>query len=198
MTRPRGITKGKRGGAKMKTKTLPSNGIRRSGRRLPEGGRVGLSRKMARVAAKGKRRNRRLYRDAQRVTGLAAEELHNTDPVEAMQHVLDTSFAHLLYAGKRVSELTEDEFWRDTLAGRVPNEWFALEAGLRREVLEVTARMLHLGIEDRRARVAEVLAITLAPVLEQMITELRLTDAQRKQAPAIIGAALKQLESGER
>ena len=194
--RRRGITKGKRGGARMKTKTKPNGGMRR-GRRLPVGGRVGLSRRMARVAAKGKRRRQHLYKDAQRLTGLSAEEMKNTDPVEAMQHVLDTAFGHLLFAGKQVGELDEDELWHTYFGEKVPNEWLVLEARLRQEVLDITARMMHLGIEDRRARVAEVLAITMAPVLEQMIRELRLTPAQRARAPQIIGTALKQLESGE-
>ena len=191
----------------MKTKTLPNGGMskqRGPSKRLPGQTRK-LSatktipqRRLSRMGVKGKRRRQRLYRDAMALTGLSAEEMRNVDPVEAMQHVLDTSFAHLLFAGTKVSELPEDELWRGFGQHKTPNEWINYESHLRREVLEVTARMLHLGIEDRRARATEILAVTMAPVLEQVINNLRLTPAQRKNAPEIVGKALKQLESGER
>jgi hypothetical protein len=130
---------------------------------------------------------------AQRMAVVTAD---GTDPTEAVQMVLDRAVAIHQYAAVKAEGLTQEQFWRETMMGRIPHEWVRFEADMRREVLNVAGRMLQLDIAGRQANAAEVLASTLAPVLEGIFSELKLTPEQREQAPALLRRELEALEAG--
>lgn len=154
--------------------------------------------KRKRAVKRKKRRNeqRKLLREARAITGMTAEDLGRIDPVEAIQRVLDRSYAQLVVAATEVDNLESDEIWRSTMVGLVPNEWIRLEKELRNEVGNTANRMLQLDIDDRKAHAAEVIAAVMAPVLEGVFKDLKLTDAQKRKAKESVGAHLRLLEGG--
>lgn len=149
-------------------------------------------------AARRKRRNeqRKLLREARAITGLTAEDLGRIDPVQAIQATLDRSYAQLVVAATEADNLPADELWRDTMVGRIPNEWIRLEGELRKEVQNIAGKMLQLDIDDRKAHAAELIAAAMAPVLEGVFKDLKLSDKQKARARESLGNHLRLLEGG--
>jgi len=147
-----------------------------------------------RRARRRKRQGRKLMRDALSMTAANAEEIQHLDPIHALQFVLNRTYAWLQIAIAEVDKLPEDEFWRDSPMGRIENEWVRLEADLRKDVAYLSARMLELDMEDRRAQAVELIAGTIAPVLEGVLDDLDLTKKQQARAKKVVGKHLKLLE----
>lgn len=151
-------------------------------------------------AAKKRRRNenRKLLHNAKRITGMTAEQLEigHVDPVDAIQQVLDRTYAQLVVASREADNVPSTELWRDTMVGRLPNEWVRLEEDLRTQVQQIAGKMLHLNIEDRKAHASELIAAAIAPVLSAIIKDLKLTPEQKKKAPEIVRGHLQLLEGG--
>jgi hypothetical protein len=118
------------------------------------------------------------------------------EPADAIQFVLDRAVHMLKNAVEGVSQLEPDEIWRDTMVGRIPNEWIRLEEDLRKEVTQIAGRMLQLDIDGRRADAAEAVAVLLAPILEHIFKELKLTKKQKELAPSAVHSGMKLLEGG--
>lgn len=156
------------------------------------------SQKRKKAARQRRRRNeqRKLLREARRITGMTAVDLGRIDPVDAIQGVLDRAYAQLVVASTEVDNLEASELWRDTMVGRVPNEWIRLETELRREVGNVARSMLQLDIDDRKAHAAELIAAAIAPVLEGVFKDLKLTDKQKLKAKESVATHLRVLEGG--
>jgi hypothetical protein len=160
---------------------------------------------MAEAARKTKKRSRkrdrphrgqrRLLKDVLRATAANAEDQGTIDPVYALQVVLDRTYSWLTYAADRVERLDEKKLWRNTTGvGRIPHEWIRLERDLRAELAYLSARMLDLDIEDRKAQAAEIVATAIAPVLEGVLSDLKLTSKQRAQAKKVVANRLRLLE----
>lgn len=142
--------------------------------------------------------NRKALRAARNLALVTGEVEEGIDPSEAMQLVLDRSVHMLRNAIQGVSDLKGDEIWRDTMVGRIPNEWIRLEEDLRKEVSQIAARMIDLDLEGRKVALTEAMAMVLVPVFDHIFKELKLTKAQKAKAPDVVRAGLQLLESGER
>ena len=140
-----------------------------------------------------KTKQRALLKDALRKSAIEAPDMQAV-PDEALQAVLDRTYSMLAFAMKKVDRLNGTELWRNTREGRVPNEWIRLEQDLRAEVAYISGRMIDLNIEGRKANAAELMASAIAPVLKRILSELELTDEQRKAAPRIVRQHLTLLE----
>lgn len=141
-------------------------------------------------------RQRKLLRDARERVMLEAVPAYGADPVEALQEVLEGALAQLRVARERSGKLTEQELWRDTMVGKIPNEWIRLEADLRQEVAHLAGRMIGLDIAGRNAAAAEAIAEVMVPLLDGIFADLRLTPKQRERAPEVVAGRLKLLEGG--
>jgi hypothetical protein len=150
-------------------------------------------------AAKTKQRrnaNRKALRKARNLALTTGEPEPDIEPEHAMQHILDRTLHMLRNTEKGVANLKPDEVWRDTMVGKIPNEWIRLEEDLRKEVAQVAGRMIALDIEGRRANAAEAIATLMAPVFEHVFGELGLTGKQKRLAPKAVHSGLKMLEGG--
>lgn len=127
---------------------------------------------------------------------------YGIDPAEALQEILESALGQLRVARERSSKLDlskagagQDAYWRDTMVGRIPNEWVRHEADLRAEVASLAGRMVGLDIAGRRAAAAEALAEAIAPALENVFKTLRLSAAQRDKARSALEAELQVIEA---
>lgn len=139
--------------------------------------------------------NRKALRDARNLALLTGTPEENIDPHNAMQFILDRATHMLTNAIAGVENLQPDEVWRETMVGKIPNEWIRLEEDLRKEVWAIAGKMISLGIDDRKARAAEIMAQILAPVLAGILKDLALTPEQEERAPEVVEAHLKVLEA---
>lgn len=140
--------------------------------------------------------NRKMLRKARDLALVTGDVEANIDPADAFQYVLDRAFHMLQNASEGVSDLKADEIWRDTMVGRIPNEWIRLETDLRQEVFALSSKMISLGIDDRKARASEIMAAVLAPVLKGILDDLQLNKTQQAKAQEVIGRHLRVLEGG--
>lgn len=119
------------------------------------------------------------------------------DPVTALQEVLDGAVADLRASQARVNDLEESVLWRDTMVGKIPNEWIRIRNDLRNEVERIANNMVRNGIADRAVQVSEAMAAMLVPVFTEMMLQLDLTPEQKALVPSVIEGALLPLERGE-
>jgi N12 class adenine-specific DNA methylase len=148
---------------------------------------------------KRKRAQRKLLGEAISKTIAEAPDQGRTDPVEALQIVLDRTYSWLVYVAKKTGELPEEDLWRKTKGvGKIPNEWVRLERDLRNELAYLSARMLDRDIETRWAQAAEIVATAIAPVLEGILSDLKLTKKQRARAKRVVQSHLQMIEGGAR
>lgn len=75
------------------------------------------------------------------------------------------------------------------------NLWITARAACMDRLARYSKMALDAGVEERRVRLAESMAMQLAPVLQAIFKELGLTDKQRDKAPAIVERHLVALEA---
>jgi len=154
-------------------------------------------RKAIRRTKRRKNANRRLLGEAIEKTRQEAPDQGPMDPVTALGIVLDRTYSWLVYVQARTEKLPEERFWRKTKTGvRLPNEWIRLERDLRSELTYLSARMLDLDIEDRKAQAAEIVAQIFAPVIGGILKDLQLTKKQRAKVKGIVARHLALVEGG--
>lgn len=126
----------------------------------------------------------------------ASVSLRGVQPVEAFMEVLESALSMMRYARAQANQVPPENMWRDTIAGKIPNEWVKLERNMREEVAHLSAQAMKHGLEERQTavaeRMAEALAIGIAGVLDH--PDLRLTAAQRKVMPRVVKESLELME----
>jgi hypothetical protein len=181
------------------SKTASKNSSRRrrtTASQAPAEDRTRSKKRGAQQRRRKKRRNenRKLLREVNRVAAMEAVVERDVDPADALQDVLDAAVARLHVAMAHANELDEDEVFRDTMMGKIPNEWLRLEKDLRSEVAVLAGRMIGLNIAGRQANAAEALATAIAPVLSGVFDGLGLTAAQKRKAPELVREHLQLIE----
>ncbi|WP_445151142.1 hypothetical protein [Baekduia sp. Peel2402] len=109
--------------------------------------------------------------------GRSATRLHS-DPVEVLQEILDGAVADLRYAQSKVDALPDDEAFRDTAQGVVPNEWIRLRDRYRDELERMTNNMVRAGIADRAVRVSEAKAALMVAAIKDAALDIGLPGDQ--------------------
>lgn len=144
--------------------------------------------KSAVLPRKQKRAKNSLYHNALReVQRLRAIEELDSDPVEALQELLDVAVAEFRLAQQRCLELEEDYIWRDTIAGKQANEWIRLRDEYFERLQRLTERMVALGIADRQVKVQEAQTLLVA---QEVIAAAEEAGLSRTEVRAL-GAALR-------
>jgi hypothetical protein len=117
------------------------------------------------------------------------------DPIAALQEVLDGAVQDLRYAQGKVDQLTGPELWRDTLTGKIPNEWIRLRNELRVEVERCANNMVRNGIAERAVAIGEARMVLVIGAIREAALEVGFDDDQIQ----TLGLALKkQLEAVSR
>lgn len=122
----------------------------------------------------------RKYYDMPRPTGITMADV--------LQESLERVVGLMRLAGSKVDEVELEGFWEDTVAGKQPDKWFRLETALRREAVDIAARMMGLDIDARRVALAEAEAKLVERYIQAVLGKLELTPAQRR----LIGPALRE------
>lgn len=133
-------------------------------------------------------------------------------PHDALLSCVQITAGEVAYCTMRITELKTDDyvghpesFVEETgpdggksIARQHPvelNIWIRARQDSMDRLARYAKMALDAGVEERRVRLAENMAMQLAPVLEAIFKELNLTDRQRKVAPAILERNLMTLEA---
>lgn len=119
------------------------------------------------------------------------------DPVQALQEVLDGSVRELREAQHRVNLLEEHELWRETMIGRIPNEWIRLRDDYRSAVERIANACVRNGLAERAVAVSEARAVLMVQMVLRAAERAGLDRAQIRELGAAIREETAAIRSGE-
>lgn len=93
----------------------------------------------------------------------------NALPTDVLQEIVDGLVADLRFTQAKVNGLTIDNFWRDTMVGRIPNEWVRLRDEYRDKIAMLMTKMVSLGIADRAVAVQEAQMAMVATMVQEAL-----------------------------
>lgn len=112
---------------------------------------------------------------------------------EALQETLDGMVQDLRFTQRQCDALEmgegEGKYWRDTMVGKIPNEWIRLRNDLRQQVAHLSLSLEAKGIAERGVRVKEAQAVLMAGMVRTAAERAGLTPQQ----VAALGTELRQL-----
>lgn len=134
--------------------------------------------------------NKRRRREAQAEVERRRSAAHlDINAVDVIQETLDGLVADLRLTQKMVDRLPEEELWRDTMVGKLPNEWIRLRDEYRDKVASLAGRMVERGIAEKSVNVRAAQAALMATMVKEALV--------RAGAPqdmiAKVGVELRQL-----
>lgn len=89
---------------------------------------------------------------------------------EALQEVLDGLVQDLRFTQKMCDALDDSPsrpLWRDTMVGRLPNEWIRLRDHYREQVGHLALSIEAKGLAERSVRVQEAQAVMMAQMIRE-------------------------------
>lgn len=119
-------------------------------------------------APPGRNANRKRLREA-RATVEARRSAAPLDanPVDVIQETLDGLVADLRLSQRMVDGLAEPDLWRDTMVGRIPNEWIRLRDDYRSQAAALAGSMITRGIAEKAVNVRAAQAALMATMVKE-------------------------------
>jgi hypothetical protein len=87
--------------------------------------------------------------------------------IQASPEVLDGLTADLRLTQKMVDTLPESQLWRDTMVGRLPNEWIRLRDEYRDRTAALAGSMVARGIAEKAVNVSAARAALMATMVKE-------------------------------
>lgn len=113
-------------------------------------------------------------------------------PTQAIQGVLHMAAGELAYVHAKVAELEESEYW--TEAGGL-NKWIRWRDRIQDKVAKYAQVAVAMGVAEEQANLAVAQTKLMGVLLERVMNELDLTDAQRKKVGPTIRRELATVET---
>lgn len=139
----------------------------------------------------------------------------DVDPHEALLQAIRIAAGEVAYCDLQIRRLEEDElFERPTkkVYTKMPSgglqlieqrrdaeqmsRWVLWRKDAAHRMAQYSKMAIDAGIDERRVAVAERVADVLAPLLQNLAEDLKLTPQQRELLPIVLGTRLKALEQG--
>lgn len=141
-------------------------------------------------APSGRNANRKRLREARATveTRRSAQRL-DASPVDVIQETLDGLVLDLRLAQRMVDSLEEPELWRDTMVGRIPNEWIRLRDDYRAQAAALAGSMVARGIAEKAVNVRAAQAALMATMVKEAMRRAGLP----QEAIRSVGEELRQL-----
>lgn len=115
--------------------------------------------------------NRKMLAEARAVTVTRRSAPRiEANPVDVLQETLDGMVSDLRFTQKMVDSLPEDQIWRDTMMGRIPNEWIRLRDEYRDRTAALSGSMITRGIAEKAVNVRAAQAALMATMVREAMT----------------------------
>ena len=115
-----------------------------------------------------------------------ATPVPGTTPEMLFENLLDQINGQLHQVNTAVSEIPADEMWRDTIAGRQPNEWIVLQKDLMDRAFRFAHSALGMNLKRRQVEVEEAQAAMVAFMLKEALVRAGLPARQQKDIMAAV------------
>ena len=132
-----------------------------------------------------------------------ATPVPGTTPEQLFETLLDQINGQLQQVNVAVANVPNDEMWRDTIAGRVPNEWILLQRDLMDRAFRFAHSALGINLRRRQVEVEEAQAAMVAFLVKTALEEAGLPKTQQQAVMRAVRrvaaeqAALPQVTSGD-
>lgn len=120
----------------------------------------------------------------------------DTDPVEALQWLLNRLMDQLKHASWKSDNLAEDQREIMTAFGPIANEWIRLEEDLRKELGSLAINMERVGLAERLVRLQEARALLIIRALTEAAVEVGIPRSKLKELGPVFRAKLAVIEGG--
>ena len=107
-----------------------------------------------------------------------ATPVPGTTPEMLFENLLDQVNGQLSQVNTAVSNIPAEEMWRDTIAGRQPNEWILLQRDLMDRAFRFAHSALGMNLKRRQVEVEEAQAAMVAFLLREALTRANLPKRQ--------------------
>lgn len=102
------------------------------------------------------------------------------DPAEAVQRILDNMMSTYEYALEKMFTLPEEDYFTDTMTGKVINPWIREQERLALQITHIAGKAASMGLAERQVRLQEQQAAIFATVVEAALQRAGIgTDARR-------------------
>lgn len=91
----------------------------------------------------------------------------DVNPVDVIQETLDGLVGDLRFTQRMCDQLEEPELWRDTMVGRIPNEWIRLRDDYRSQAAALAGSMVARGIAEKAVNVRAAQAALMATMVKE-------------------------------
>lgn len=103
------------------------------------------------------------------------------DPAEAIQRILDNMMTAYEYALSQMFTLPEDEYFTDTMTGKVLNPWVREQERLALQITHIAGKAASLGLAERQVRLQEQQAAIFATVVDAALKAAGIGTDERRQ-----------------
>lgn len=136
-------------------------------------------------------KHKKLLADARERTLSEHKSLPGTQPHIALQEIHDDLDAMRKFARAEVDKLDLDkDFWRDTMAGKLPNEWVRLWQALSQDQAGLALRMIGAGLDARKTAALEQSVAIAAQVIDEALSLANAPPEVRAKLPAALEAVV--------
>lgn len=116
----------------------------------------------------GRNAHRKRLREARAVTTTRRSAAPvDANPVDVIQETLDGLVQDLRFTQRMCDTLPESELWRDTMVGRIPNEWIRLRDDYRSQAAALAGSMITRGIAEKAVNVRAAQAALMATMVKE-------------------------------
>lgn len=141
------------------------------------------------------RKKQLLHEAASTVADLVPAPRRGIDPAEGIQEILDNLMALYRLASSKVFFLAADDYFKDTIAGPVPNEWIREQERLGMQVVHVAGKAASMGLAERAVRIQEAQAAMFATILEAALKQQGLEIDDRRSIMNKVAEELDAIEA---
>lgn len=144
-----------------------------------------------------KMRHRRLLAEVRSQAAEFAVGLdRGVDPAEAIQRILDNMMTAYEYALEKMFTLQEDEYFTDTITGKVLNPWVREQERLALQITHVAGKAAAMGLAERQVRLQEQQAAIFATVVEAALVRAGIGSDERRKVHENIAVGLDDITLG--
>lgn len=118
----------------------------------------------------------------------------SVDPADAVQRILDNMMSAYEFALEKMFTLPEDEYFHDTITGKVLNPWVREQERLALQITHVAGKAAAMGLAERQVRLQEQQAAIFATVVEAAMQRAGLNTDQRRMVHEGIAVRLEDIQ----
>ena len=145
--------------------------------------------------ARADKRKRLLAEALEGVADYTAAPRRGLDPAVAIQEVLDNLVALYKYITAQLVMMPAEEYFRETIAGLVPNEFLREQERLGMQIVHVASKASAMGLAERAVMLQEAQAAMFGTLVEAALVKMDIGLDDRRKVHDLIAQGMEDIEA---